>query len=1189
MDDFGGIREIENIFPMIDILMGTYNGECYIEEQIESILAQTYSNWKLIIRDDGSTDRTFEIIRKYSQDYPDKIFVVDEDGNLGSCRNFASLMNLSSSDYVMFADQDDVWEKNKIELTFAKLLELEKIHGKNTPVLVHSDMTVVDKNLKVIAKSFWKMMKIFPEFESDVNKVAVRNVVTGMTIIMNRSALTVSIPIPDSAVMHDWWIAVNVAKRGVIGHITDKTVLYRQHGSNTIGCTQNPFYVSLNRQERVMEMLNDLPFSLDVDILESNNRYIYRKSFRIAQIKGIITTKLKKIKRRIFRIKKAVCRRSIKEIFYEKVSFKIDNISIIDREKVMFSGWCYFRRSPIDRIIIECRSETIIIPSSDFVFRDDVCDKDGKKTLSRSGFVVVLKSEDYYNKIITISFFSKERKLLEAFAGENYVSREVRNFRIDDLIRSKDGSVELSGWILPCRSRLTSIRAVIRKPERIILDKVELAVRDDVYFMGGIERDLVSGFRFKFNNYAYSDAEIEFIAEFENKGKFRYNRKIKIIESDGYDNFEDSLKLLDLSAEPMRKNNLPQIDVIIPVYNGYDYFDKLFTSIFSDDTSFLRLIIIDDASPDLRVLPYLKELEQKHSNILLLSNDTNLGFVKTVNKAFKLTRNHFIILNTDTEVPLNWVERLMSPILNNDNIASTTPFTNSGTICSFPHFVKDNPIYENMTVQQIDKFFAKSAVKAEDCEIPTGVGFCMGINKKAADEIGFFDEKSFVNGYCEENDWCRRAVKSGYKNVLVPNLFVYHKHGGSFTSEQKKNQIAHNEKILVEKHPEYFREVGKYCGRNPMAELRKILQVLISSSARKNVVILSHMIGGGADVYKEQMKSEFISEGINVIDIQYDVYKLRYKLSINLQNDFLCYHFSDFYDMKMICSLLKVNEIIINNLVTFPDVCKILKVLEELKSLQDVKVKTLIHDYFMICPSYVLLNKDGKFCGIPDIEDCRKCISKHSMAYMPVKWADIEDWRGAWFYLLNISDDIICFSKSSKQLLLKAYPELRRERISVNPHKVSFVKKANLVKNDKTLNIGILGTITYPKGLGIVEEMLKYIDDKRLKVSIKVIGTMPVKVKSSKLFVSGRYDQKDLVSLIEKNRIDIIFIPSVWPETFSYTTEEAIQTGLPVAVFNLGAPAERVKVYDNGLIVSEINAINALDEIISFMRDRKPR
>jgi len=224
---------------MIDILLATYNGEKYLSPQIDSIITQTYKDWQLLIRDDLSTDNTVNIIKNYTCKYPDKIRLIEDNkGHLGLVQNFGALLELALSEYIMFCDQDDIWLPNKIELT----LNTMKAAGQtwpNTPLLVHTDLKVVDEMLKPIAESFWKLHRISPESDCQLKKIIYRNIVTGCTVMINKKAKEISMPFPPEARIHDWWIALNVVKYGKIIHIAMPTVLYRQHIANLIGAKKS--------------------------------------------------------------------------------------------------------------------------------------------------------------------------------------------------------------------------------------------------------------------------------------------------------------------------------------------------------------------------------------------------------------------------------------------------------------------------------------------------------------------------------------------------------------------------------------------------------------------------------------------------------------------------------------------------------------------------------------------------------------------------------------------------------------------------------------------------------------------------------------------------------------------------------------------------------------------------------------
>lgn len=229
---------------MIDILMATYNGEKYIEEQIQSILNQTYTDFKLIIHDDGSNDSTVHIIRKYAEQFPDKIQFIDDGIKTGGAKNnFFHLLKFSKAEYIMFADQDDIWKANKVKNAVRCIME-EASQSDDIPLMGYSDLIVVDERLAVINDSFFNMQNLAYDRNS-FNNLLVQNIVTGCTTIFNRKLAQMCTEMPTESIMHDWWLALITSAFGRMFYMEDKDILYRQHGNNTEGAKncKSPKYI----------------------------------------------------------------------------------------------------------------------------------------------------------------------------------------------------------------------------------------------------------------------------------------------------------------------------------------------------------------------------------------------------------------------------------------------------------------------------------------------------------------------------------------------------------------------------------------------------------------------------------------------------------------------------------------------------------------------------------------------------------------------------------------------------------------------------------------------------------------------------------------------------------------------------------------------------------------------------------
>ncbi|MEA3456076.1 MAG: glycosyltransferase family 2 protein [Campylobacterota bacterium] len=223
----------------IAILLTTYNGEKYITELLVSLENQSDNSFDLFIRDDGSTDRTIERILSFQSDSNLSIILLPKGENIGASQNFAYLLQHALKYeqylYLMFCDQDDVWLPDKIEQTQNAMSEKEKNYPA-TPLLIHTDLQVVDENLGLIDNSYWSYQSLDPDYDS-LNRLLIQNVITGCTIMINRALAEIALPIPKEAIMHDWWLGLVAASLGRIESLPQSTIKYRQHGANDIGAS----------------------------------------------------------------------------------------------------------------------------------------------------------------------------------------------------------------------------------------------------------------------------------------------------------------------------------------------------------------------------------------------------------------------------------------------------------------------------------------------------------------------------------------------------------------------------------------------------------------------------------------------------------------------------------------------------------------------------------------------------------------------------------------------------------------------------------------------------------------------------------------------------------------------------------------------------------------------------------------
>lgn len=245
----------------VAIIMTTYNGEKYVEEQIKSILSSSYQDFELYIFDDGSKDSTISILERYKADYPDKINFVRNSMNYGVTMNFIQALGKMTADYIMFCDQDDVWLPHKIEVTLKRMKHMEAQFSREKPIAVFTDARVVNQKLSTIHPSFFGSGHLNPR-RTDLAHLLMENKLIGCTVMVNAALrrMLQGNRMPQHARYHDWWVALIAASFGKIGFVEESTLLYRQHGNNIVGDSGFISYVKnrisdLQKQKKALEAL----------------------------------------------------------------------------------------------------------------------------------------------------------------------------------------------------------------------------------------------------------------------------------------------------------------------------------------------------------------------------------------------------------------------------------------------------------------------------------------------------------------------------------------------------------------------------------------------------------------------------------------------------------------------------------------------------------------------------------------------------------------------------------------------------------------------------------------------------------------------------------------------------------------------------------------------------------------------
>lgn len=479
-------------------------------------------------------------------------------------------------------------------------------------------------------------------------------------------------------------------------------------------------------------------------------------------------------------------------------------------------------------------------------------------------------------------------------------------------------------------------------------------------------------------------------------------------------------------------NRKKRVDIIIPIYNAYEDLVKCVSSVWRHtDLHYDRLILVNDKSPDPRIEEYLGSIEGE--NILVHNSEENGGFSASVNIGMGYSdENDVLLLNSDTIVTANWMQKIQECAYSDDSIATVTPLSNAATLASFPIFGQDNQVPDNVTVDELAEIVERCSFK-DYPQITVAVGFCMYIKREVLDEIGVFDAATFGRGYGEENDFCCRAELMGYKHVLCDNTFVYHKGTGSFLSEQKKALIAEHIGILEKRYPAGMLNNHMFCMSNPYQYIRDNIAMYLSLvNGKKNILYILH------DDFEEDAANSVGGTQLHVKDLKvnllhkYNIYVLakenkKYRLTCYVDSQHMTFEFRDenvniypvFRDVKQkkmlenILSAFKIDFIHVHHISKMSlDIYYVAKDM-------NIPIVTSIHDFYTICPTYFLYNVAETVCtGCPS-RLCDECLQKKSGIYNGLKY--IEKWRHEMQEALKLNSVIIFPSHSAKNVFQGVY------------------------------------------------------------------------------------------------------------------------------------------------------------------------
>lgn len=605
-----------------------------------------------------------------------------------------------------------------------------------------------------------------------------------------------------------------------------------------------------------------------------------------------------------------------------------------------------------------------------------------------------------------------------------------------------------------------------------------------------------------------------------------------------------------------RTRKLP-VDIIIPVYLGIEETLACIESVRRTVSKTTSILVIDDASPDPALSAALDVLAEA-GDITLLRNPVNLGFAATINRAMTVHPTHdAVLVNADVVVFGEWLSRLRSAAYRGDDIATVTPFSDDDSVTSYS---EQSPENANINLAAELNDYAARAHRGKSVELPVGVGFCMYIRRAAWQEVGAFDADTFGKGYGEESDWCMRARKRGWQHRLAADVLVHHAGGRSFEA-RRTALLARAQRLLNLRHPGYDRGVERFLKANQLHALRRSFDThRLCSQTRPVVLMVTLALGGGVDRYVVERRQILKDQGKLPLVLRPDIMDPDSCMLWNLDPHLSHLQFripEEHQQLKSLLASLPIESVEIHHFLGLDP--RLVSTALAFGTSYDV----YLHDYSWICPRITLTNETGRYCGEPDLAACIRCIKRNGSDLTEDIAVDALRRRSnRW---LAGATHIYAPSRDTAQRYARYFPKLK---FTVAPLEADITASAMPVRsNRKPVRVALLGAIGEHKGYQVLLDCARDANKRGLDLEFLIIGYShndAQLTKTAKVFITGRYGDGEVPGFLAREQPHIIWLPSVWPETWCYTLTHALRSGLPIVVFDIGAMAERLRDVGSG-------------------------
>lgn len=609
-------------------------------------------------------------------------------------------------------------------------------------------------------------------------------------------------------------------------------------------------------------------------------------------------------------------------------------------------------------------------------------------------------------------------------------------------------------------------------------------------------------------------------------------------------------------APATRRRGRPvrRVAVVIPVYGEAPLLRACLDTVLATVPPGTPVHVIDDASPGPEITHTLAGYAGR---IQVTRLPENRGFPGAANAGIVAAAGYdVVLLNSDTLVPPGWLERLAAAAHAAPDRASVTPLSNDATILSLPDAIGGNPVPDADQTAAWDRL-VQSCNGTDVADIPTGVGFCLYLRRDALDQVGLLREDAFAQGYGEENDWCWRARQAGWRHGAALGVYVGHVGGQSF-GPARTHLLRRNLAVLNALHPGYDAAIAEWVRADPLAPMRRRIDERRWQAAGVDgaVVLITHSGGGGVDRAVAARGDALRAAGLHPIVV-------RPRLDAGCRIDDarypnLIYGPGELEPLAALLAGAGVRHVELHHRRNHhPAIGRLAERL-------GVPLDVVVWDYAAFCQRIALVGPGRRYCGEPDVAGCEACVAAqgsllHEVISMPAL-------LGRSAHDFAVARHVIAPSRDTARRITRHFPGVHPVVIACDwqpPPDPLFARPAAV----SGTRIAVVGAIGIEKGYDVLLACAADARSRGLALDFVLVGTTLDDgrlMDAGPVWVTGRYDEADGVALIREQGAALAFLPSIWPETWCYALTACWAAGLDVAVFDLGAPAERIRAAGRG-------------------------